>query len=358
MQVTGAVLAGGKSSRMGEDKAFLLVDGRPLIERVVAALREVFPEVMIAGDPEVYGGLAERVVPDIVPGVGPIGGIHTALAFASHELVFVAAADLPFADGEVARYIVQRAEGFDAAVPCIGGRLEPLFAAYRKTCRDAVLRCINEGRYRTVSFLGDVKVCYLTEPDFSWRHNFRRVFLNVNTPAEARRLQQKIWTSVPAVGVVGRSKAGKTRLIEGVVKELSRAGYRTAVLKHTRHAIRDAAGKDTFRFMQAGAIKTALAGPGGAYYFQAEGEPPLGTVIGLLEDGADIIIVEGYKDALLPQIRVADTDDEPEVDERTIAVVTEREKGASGPRIFKPDETAAITAVIVELLLRREDRGC
>lgn len=358
MQVTGVVLAGGKSSRMGEDKAFLLVDGRPLIERVAAALREVFSEVMIVGNPEVYGGLAERVVPDIVPGVGPIGGIHAALTFASHELVFIAAADLPFADGKVAQYIAQRTEGFDAAVPCIGGRLQPLFAAYRKTCLEPVARCISEGRLRAAGFLSEVRVCYLTEADFSWRHNFRRVFLNINTPAEARRAQQKIFASVPVVGVAGRSKAGKTSLIEGVIRELNRAGYRTAVLKHTRHAVRDTPGKDTFRFMQAGAIKTVLVGPGGAFCFQAGDEPLLGSVLGLVEDGTDIIIVEGYKDAPLPQIRVVDTDNEPEVDERTIAVVTSSEKVENGVRVFKPDETAAITALIIDLFLKREGKGC
>ncbi|MEW6447063.1 MAG: bifunctional molybdenum cofactor guanylyltransferase MobA/molybdopterin-guanine dinucleotide biosynthesis adaptor protein MobB [Bacillota bacterium] len=355
MQTTGVVLAGGKSRRMGENKAFLLVDGRPLIERVLAALREVFTEVMIAGDPEVYGGLAEKVVPDIIPGMGPLGGIHAALSFASHELVFIAACDLPFADGEVARYIVQRAEGFDAAVPYVGGRLEPLFAAYRKTCLDHVARCIEAGRLRVVGFLGEVRVCYLTEADFSWRRNFRRVFLNVNTPAEVNRLQQRLFTPVPMVGVVGRSKTGKTSLIEGVAKELSRAGYRTAVLKHTRHTLRDIPGKDTFRYMQAGAVKTALAGPGGSFYFQSEGEPPLGSVLGPLEEGSDIIIIEGYKDAPLLQIRVIDADEQAEVDERTIAVVTQRGK-VHGVRTFKPDQTAEIAAFIIDLFLKREGK--
>lgn len=358
MQTTGVVLAGGKSSRMGDNKAFLQVEGRPLIERVVAALREVFPEVMIAGDPEIYRGLAEKVVPDILPGLGPLGGIHAALTFASHELVFIAACDLPFADGELARYVAQRAEGFDAAVPYVGGRLEPLFAAYRKTCLEALNRHIGAGRLRVVGFLGEVRVCYLTEADFSWRHNFRRVFLNVNTPAEVTRLQKKIFTPIPIVGVVGRSKTGKTTLIEGLAGQLSRAGFRTAVLKHTRHVLQDTPGKDTFRFMKAGAVKTALAGPGGVYYFQSEGEPLLGTVLGLLEDGTDIIIVEGYKDAPLLQIRVVDVDDEVEVDERTIAVVTNKETVEGGVRFFKPDQTAEIAALIISLFLKREGRGC
>lgn len=358
MRATGVVLAGGKSSRMGENKAFLQVDGRPSIERVVAALREVFPEVMIAGDPDLYGNLAEKVVPDIVPGIGPLGGIHAALTFASHELVFISACDLPFADGELARYIAQRAEGFDAAVPYVGGRLEPLFAAYRKTCLQPVTRCIEAGSRRVAGFFGEVRVCYLNEADFSWRHNFRRVFLNVNTPAEVKRLQKKIFTSVPMVGVVGRSKTGKTSLIEGITSELSKAGYRTAVLKHTRHTLTDTPGKDTFRFVQAGAVKTALAGPGGAFYFQTEGEPLIGAVLGLLEDGTDIIIVEGYKDAPLLQIRVVDLDDEPEVDERTIAMVTQKEVADRSVRVFKPDEIPDITAFIIDLFLKREGKGC
>ena len=355
VEITGVVLAGGKSSRMRENKAFLDVDGQTLLERVVTGLRAVFPEVIIVGDPDAYRGLADRVVADIFPGVGPLAGIHAGLTFASHNLVFVAACDLPFVNGGLASFIAARAEGFDAAVPCVGGRLQPLFAAYRKTCLGPVTRCLEAGRYRVASFLGEVRVRYLTEADFAGWPHLRRVFFNVNTPADVRRLRQEIFAAVPVVGVVGPSKAGKTRLIEGVAAALAAAGYRAAVLKHTVHRLADTPGKDTDRFIRAGAVKTALAGPGGLFYFQAAGEPELGAVLALLEDGVDIILVEGYKEAPLPQIKVTENGEKTASDERTVAVVSADPRVYEGVQVFFPDDAEGVASFIIEHFLRKEE---
>ncbi|MDI6631959.1 MAG: bifunctional molybdenum cofactor guanylyltransferase MobA/molybdopterin-guanine dinucleotide biosynthesis adaptor protein MobB [Bacillota bacterium] len=356
-ETTGVVLAGGKSTRMGANKAFLSLEGHSLIERVVAELRKAFPEVLVVGDPETYRGLADRVVADIFPEAGPLGGIHAGLTFASYDPVFVAACDLPFVEGSLASLIVERLDGFDAAVPCVGGRLQPLFAAYRKTCLGPVTRSLEAGRRRVVGFLGEVRVCYLTEADFEGWPHFRRVFFNVNTPADIRRLQHRIAAGVPVVGVAGPSKTGKTRLIEGIVAELAAAGYRVAVLKHTVHELADTPGKDTERFARAGAVKTALAGPGGLFYFQAAGEPELGPVLEFLEDAVDLILVEGYKEAPLPQIKVLGNGEEPVLDERTVALVTGDPGKYCGIPVFSFSAAPAVAALIVDRFLKREDKG-
>lgn len=363
MEATAVILAGGKSTRMGMDKAFLKVEGRRLIERSVSALERVFSEVIIAGDPEVYGGLSDQVVKDSFEGAGPLAGIHAGLTFASHDQVFVAACDLPFIDGEMAAFIVQRMKGYDASVPCVGGRLQPLFAAYKKTCLLPVSRYLETGGRRVVSFLGEVRVRYLTEFDFAGWPRFRQVFFNVNTPDEFEQLENDIITSVPVVGVVGFSRAGKTTLIENLVASLASSGYRAAVLKHTWHEIRDTAGKDTDRFIKAGAEKTALAGPGGILYFQREGHPVLGKVWGLMEDGVDIVLVEGYKEAPLAQIRVlAETEDEGEegikAGGRTVAVVGRAGADRPGIPVFLPDDIQGICSFIIDRFLARGDGNC
>ncbi|RJX17192.1 MAG: bifunctional molybdenum cofactor guanylyltransferase MobA/molybdopterin-guanine dinucleotide biosynthesis adaptor protein MobB [Ammonifex sp.] len=358
---SAVILAGGKSTRMGENKAFLRFEGDTLIERGIDALRRVFPEVIIAGDPELYGGLADRVVQDIFPGAGPLGGIHAGLACAANDVVFVTACDLPYVDGELAAFVAERTRGFDAAVPCVGGRLQPLFAAYRKTCLDPINRYLEAGGRRVVSFLGEVRVRYLTEPDLSGWPQYRRVFVNVNTPCEVEQLRQGISAAVPVVGVVGPSRAGKTTLIEGLLKVLTAAGYRVATLKHTGHELNDVPGKDTERFARAGAVKTALAGPGGVYYFQ-QGEPPLGPVLGVLEADMDLILVEGYKNAPLPKIRLIQGGEqgrEAEIDDWTVAVVAAAP--ASVPesvRCFALDDVERISEFLVDRFLGRGGRNC
>jgi len=175
---------------MGENKALLRVGGEPLVARVVAALRDVFSEVIIAGNPALFAGYADQVVEDRFRNAGPLGGIHAGLSVARHEVVFVAACDLPFADGEVAAFITRQIRGFDAVVPCLGGLREPLFAAYRRSCLGPVTEALGRGERRVVGFFPAVRVRYLTERDFAWRPNITQVFFNVNTPADLAWLEE------------------------------------------------------------------------------------------------------------------------------------------------------------------------
>lgn len=369
-------MAGGKSTRMGENKALLQLDARPLVAHVVAALRPVFPEVIISGDAGLFAGYADRVVEDIFKGVGPLGGIHAGLVSARYEVVFVAACDLPFADGKVAAFITGRIEDFDVAVPYVAGRLQPLFAAYRKSCLGPITKSLERGERRVAGFFPAVRVRYLTEADFAWRPGIERVFFNVNTPADLARLwsgevsgrrhatgeapassgTDTVWP-VPVLGVVGTSGAGKTGLIVRLVAALREAGYRVAVLKHTRHPLLDTPGKDTERFMRAGASRTALLGPGGFFCFQDGAELSLEEAIGLLSQDADMVIVEGYREAPIPQVRVLAPEEKVVVDGRTVAVVSS-EPLCLPVHVFHPEDVAGMIAFLSKRFLNREDGRC
>src|ERR1700733_7227794 len=131
----GCLLAGGKSSRMGENKAFVSFHGQTLLDRALAALRAVCGEVTIVGDPAIFGEHGP-VVPDLFPGCGPLGGIHAALAQSSFDLNILLAVDMPFVSAELLRFLLREAEN-DASsalvtVPRTGRGLQPLCAVYRR----------------------------------------------------------------------------------------------------------------------------------------------------------------------------------------------------------------------------------
>lgn len=185
IQATGVILAGGKSRRMGADKAFLEVGREAMIQRVAAELGQIFAEVLIAGGSGEAGRrLGLRVIPDLVEGGGPLGGIYAALSGAAHEKCLVAACDMPFVTGGLAQFMVRRAEGWDVAVPRHGIHLQPLFAVYSKGCLGAIGQTLRAGRYKVIDFYPLVRVNYVNEEDLRTLADIDVAFFNVNTPRD------------------------------------------------------------------------------------------------------------------------------------------------------------------------------
>lgn len=187
MTVSAAVMAGGKSRRMGQDKAWIPFEGRPIIARVIDVLREVADEVFIVANDERYAELGLRVVPDRFPDGGALGGIATGVGSATHERVLVAACDMPFLRADLWRLLLARADGADAVVPR-SGEYETLHALYTKACLPAMERALAAGRMRVISFFGDVRVAEVGEVDLRAVDPELRAFTNVNTPEELAAL--------------------------------------------------------------------------------------------------------------------------------------------------------------------------
>lgn len=193
--VTLLVMAGGRSRRMGRDKAWLEIDGLPLVERVVQRLEGLAGEVLFsAREPEPYAALCTRlslpasVVLDRYPDAGPLAGLEAGLAAAAHELVFAVATDMPFVNPALVSHLVGLCEGYDAVVPLTphGDTLEPepLHAVYRRTCLPAIRAQLDAGRRRVVSFLPEVRVCYVNPDEMTPFDPDLRSFANINTPEE------------------------------------------------------------------------------------------------------------------------------------------------------------------------------
>ena len=193
MQVTGVILAGGRSARMGADKAFLAVGREVMIERVAGEIKKICAEVLVAGGSFETGlRLGLKVIPDRIAGCGPIGGIHAALHAARYELTLVVACDMPFITRKLAVILIDRAEGYDVAVPRHGDYLEPLFAVYRKTCLPAIEESLKASRCKVTDFYPRVRVNYLAEEEWRAAVDLDKVFFNVNTPHDLNRARKML----------------------------------------------------------------------------------------------------------------------------------------------------------------------
>ncbi|MDM5228105.1 molybdenum cofactor guanylyltransferase [Cytobacillus sp. NJ13] len=157
MSATGIILAGGHSSRMGENKALLKIGGKTVIDRIADQLSSLLPNVIIvANKQEDYQFLGLPLVSDRWKEKGPLAGIHAGLSESRTQNNLIVACDMPFISGELARILLGQLDQHQAAVPEIGGQLHPLFAAYRKDASTAAELALSENKLRIRQFLMDI----------------------------------------------------------------------------------------------------------------------------------------------------------------------------------------------------------
>lgn len=182
-EVTGIILAGGKSSRFGSNKALSRIEGDRLIERLCRAVGSVTGRmVLITHTPADYAFLGLESRKDLVPRCGPIGGIYTALSTAQTPLCLCVACDMPFIRPEFLEYMIGRSAGYDVVVPVNDGRMEPLCAIYRDTCVPAIEDRIRTRKYKIAGFFDEVRVLRLV-PEEGGFHD-ADLFFNINDRAD------------------------------------------------------------------------------------------------------------------------------------------------------------------------------
>lgn len=201
--LTVCIQAGGQSSRMGEDKALKTFLGRPLIQRVVERLAQIADELIVTTNhPDDYSFLGLRLIPDLKPGRGALGGLYTAIASASELYVAVVACDMPFASAPLleaaTRLMVQ--EGADVVIAKGDEGYEPLHAVYRRaTCLPAIEAAIAADQWRVIAWFPEVKVRVLTSDEIKSYDSTGLAFWNVNTPEEFAKAEE-LATSQSAPG--------------------------------------------------------------------------------------------------------------------------------------------------------------
>ena len=189
--MTGIILTGGKSSRMGRNKAFLKINGDVIIERIVRLFKEIFDEViLVTNSPDEYKYLNTRIVSDIYPHGGSLIGIYSGLYHSSSQYSFAAACDMPFLKKAFIEYLIKQRDNYDIVIPFSKDGQEPLHAIYSKTCLKPMEDQIKKDALKIVDILPRLSVCYVKEDEITPFDPEFTSFINVNTPSELKMAEE------------------------------------------------------------------------------------------------------------------------------------------------------------------------
>ncbi len=195
MSVTGVILAGGKSRRMGQDKAFLPFGKGMLIERVIEVIQQVTDDViLIANTPEQYQRFGLPMFSDVIPEAGSLGGIYTGLVYAKTAYSLCLACDMPFVKPDFLRLLCETAAEADVVIPRNTEDFQPLCAVYSQVCREAIRQKIDAGHLKITGFFEQVRVRVIEGELLARYDPHNAMFFNANTPEEyeqARRMLER-----------------------------------------------------------------------------------------------------------------------------------------------------------------------
>ena len=323
------ILAGGRSSRMGRDKAALPWRGATLLTDLLLRSQAVaFDEIVVSANmppdlsalpPELTARIC--VVADSCQGWGPLGGMEAAFRACTCSYCLVLSVDLPFYDfSPVKRLLPELSQmpPVDLFLPMSESRPQPLAAVYRREpALEAVQAALNAGKRRVLSIADALNVRILDDAGTPI------LYENVNTPSaykDALAVDANRRRTVPIVSLsAARSGEGKTSLAVQVIAELTRRGYAVAYVKSTHHRrCREKRGSDTDKALQAGAVPALLCGPDDV----AAGEGKENALLRLAQQtAADIAIIESRSHGPFPVIYIDGPEPPPMSPDNITAVI-------------------------------------
>lgn len=193
-KLTVAIIAGGKSSRMGTDKSFVELLGKPIIEHLAERVHDLGQDetILVTNRPAEYAHLRLPMHLDVLPDKGSLGGIYTAITYSRNPYTLVIACDMPFANPDLLQYMIGlcAADEYDVIVPRTDGYPEGLHAIYSKSCLGAIRKRLEADRLKVMGFYEDVRVRYLDEREYQPFDPKGLSFFNVNTPQELENARQ------------------------------------------------------------------------------------------------------------------------------------------------------------------------
>lgn len=192
LRAAAIILAGGKNSRMAKNKAFMRIGERSIIEGIIERVRPLVEKVIVVtNNPDEYSRLGAEVVTDIIPGRGPLSGIHAGLMASPYQYNLTMACDMPFVSRELGGVLLDSAEGHDAVVVRIGGRPQPLYAVYSRDCVKPIERLLRGVNNKCTAFYPEIDVLYLDAESFILDVDLEEAYLNVNTPEDFEQAKKR-----------------------------------------------------------------------------------------------------------------------------------------------------------------------
>ena len=297
MNYGAVILAGGKSSRMGSPKSRLQLNGVRFLDKLVYELSS-FDELFISvEDAQNHSEIIYPMVSDIIPDCGPMGGLYEALKTCTSDALLAVPCDVPLFSHAMARQLcAEMDEQTDAVIAVTqDGRMHPLCGVYKKSCIAVLEQCIQQKNYRMGHALAKLRIKQYQTGRDSWR------LCNVNTPQEFQALTD--CEPPDCIAVCGWKDSGKTTLIEKLIPILVQRGLRIAVIKHDGHSyVPDVPGTDSYRFLQAGAESSVIYDRN--KYSLTRYLSITETEVLELAQGADLILLEGFKQSDYPKIEI------------------------------------------------------
>ena len=374
-QFSVGILAGGKSTRMGQNKALMKFHSETMIERISRQFCGRHEVLISAAEKGLYEETGLPVVYDEADDIGPIEGIRRLLTEASLEYVFICAADMPFVDRQIAEYLAEFiSSDYDCYVVEDDDHVHPLLAIYSKNVLPVIEDLIARGKHKLIGILNATRTKYVRLENTTIDP---RVVKNVNTKEEFVKLSLPV-----CFAVSGFHNSGKTGLIEKLINEFIDAGYTVGVCKHDgQDHIKREEETDTGRYHKAGAACSMITSDSGflidvrfskrdpkedgteksagsetfAKAEYASDSKRLLQIFYHLPDPPDILIAEGFKKSDLPKIEVIRREvcDKSVCDPETlICIVTDciSPEEVSCP-VFSPDDIRGIFSYLKEYFL-------
>lgn len=360
------ILAGGKSSRMGKNKALVALGGKPVISYVIDALRPLADDVFIvANDCAAYERFGLPVHPDRYGFRASLVGIYSALASSGSGCCLVGACDMPFVEPSLAGLLADLSPGFDAVIPVSDRGMEPLFALYSKDCLEPIRGLIEHGDLAIHQALDALKVRYVEAEELSSCCDPSSAFMNINSESDMERAAALVPENGEETGparrrgperhivcFVGKKNSGKTTFLEKLVSELTSRGLKIAYIKHDVHGFRmDHEGTDTWRIANAGARSVIISSPTRlASLERTAHDTTLEELMERVDDSTDLIIAEGYKGtALVDKLEVSRSGRSDSLacpEEDLLAVVSDRPDAATRVPVFGLEDFAGVADLL------------
>jgi molybdopterin-guanine dinucleotide biosynthesis protein A len=191
MSAQVAILAGGQSRRMGTDKSFVLLNGKPLLQHVIERVSELkLPVTLIANETDKYRGFGLPVVSDVIANAGSLGGVYTAVQQGDADRTLCVACDMPFINPTLLNYLLALSSKADAVVPMVAGTAHALHAVYRQTCLSAMRAQIMRGDLAIHRLFSQVDAHFIDEDMLRLLDPDLQSLVNVNTPQELAVYQE------------------------------------------------------------------------------------------------------------------------------------------------------------------------